>query len=208
MTSPAITAERAGVVVLAWCTLLAMGLAVSLPVLATSPMDTTTESSLSLSATQTTSVANGTVTVRVEVTNTGDTTSVGTVVRLSDVPPGWRVVNQSSGNGTYRASTREWLWPRLQPGTSRSASVRLAVPANASERSRMTFWASDAANATASTTATVNQSPLGTNGSGGTTTMTVPFKSGRSETDGFPTLLISLLVVVVLGGGIAYRRYG
>lgn len=62
-------------------------------------------------------------TIAITLRNVGETTSVAPVVRLESLPEGYTVVNQTSDAGTYRDSTREWLWLALEPGETAEATV-------------------------------------------------------------------------------------
>lgn len=128
----------------------------------------TQETTLAIGTEPATGTPNGTARLNLSLTNEGEARSVGPVLRIDDLPPGVAVTNQSSPNGTYRESTREWLWTRVDPGETVTASVVLSVPANASGSYEVALSADDADNATATASATVTVDPeAGGDGEGG-----------------------------------------
>lgn len=90
-----------------------------------------TQLSLSTSGGQTT--PGETVTVSYEITNsdTEATNSLG--FELPELPDGWAIQSQSSGSATYFDGERAWAWTSpLDPGESRTVTVTLTVPNDAS----------------------------------------------------------------------------
>lgn len=136
----------------------------------------------------TSSTGDGNVTVEITVTNEGDQPSVAPVATVGRLPEGYRVVGNASADGTYRSSTRQFLWFELPPGESVSANVTLTRSDNASGGT-VPIRVDDDDGHTASTNVSVG--------------------SGGGLLSRLPTLAaVAALVAVVAGGAYAYRRRG
>jgi uncharacterized repeat protein (TIGR01451 family) len=142
-----------------------------------------------------------TVTVSTTVTNEGENGSSGVVVDAG-VPDGWTVVEREDAGGTWRSSTREWLWVSVDPGESVSPSLTLRAPENASGEYAVTFVVSTGdsdGNATAEGIVTVgsDEADAGVNGRS--------FGSGGDDRS-VGLLAAAAVVILALVGFAAYRR--
>lgn len=164
--------------------LVAASLGAVAPIAAGASDAITQETSLAIGTEPATGTANGTARLPLSLTNEGEARSVGPVLRIEDLPPGFAVVNQSSPNGTYRESTREWLWTRVDSGETVTATAVLAFPANASGSYEVSLSADDADNATATATATVRVEEEPTDGGSDGGTDSDSEADGADGTDG------------------------
>jgi uncharacterized repeat protein (TIGR01451 family) len=142
-----------------------------------------------------------TVTVTTTVTNEGENGSSGVVVDAR-VPDGWTVAERDDDGGTWRSSTREWLWLSVDSGESVSPSVTLRAPENASGEYAVSFVVSTGdsdGNATAEGVVTVGGDGADANVSGQS------FGSGGGDRS-VGLLAAAAVVILALVGFVAYRR--
>lgn len=147
---------------------------------------TAAETQLSLSTSGGQTTPGGTATVTYEITNddTEATSSLG--FEMPELPDGWAIQSQSSGSATYFDGERAWAWTApLEPGETRTVTVTLSVPGDASVDSYVIAGKASTAQTATTSFATVNvvedagPSPIGltaTNATavpGGEATLTV-----------------------------------
>jgi PKD repeat protein len=92
-------------------------------------MITSAAGSAELSATRNTTAPDGQATVTFELTNTGSEAG-GYILALS-LPDGFGVAETSDAGGTWNAEESKWLYQTIDAGASKSPSVTLSVPADA-----------------------------------------------------------------------------
>lgn len=161
----------------------------------TAAATTTDGTELSVQATDASAPDGGEVTVDITLTNEGDEGAVAPVVSVGELPEGWEVVDNASEEGTYRSSTREWLWFTLAPEESVTASVTVEVPENATGVHEIPVTADDRDNHTAETVADIDAGSEGSDGG-----------------SGLPTGLLlpaaGVVGVLLVGGGVYWYRFG
>ncbi len=134
------------------------------PPVGTAAATTTDGTELTVEATDASATDGGEVTVEITVTNEGDERAVAPVVSVGELPDGWVVVDNSSEEGTYRSSTREWLWFTLPPGESVTAAITIDVPEDATGVHEIPVTVDDRDNHSAETVAEIDAGSEGGSG--------------------------------------------
>lgn len=91
-----------------------------------------TDLSVSMTADQSSINPGESISISVTISNSGSSHSPAPVYALESLPEGWSIATWSASNATYRSSTNEWLWTKLDAGETATLSVTFDTSSDAS----------------------------------------------------------------------------
>ena len=184
---------------------------VAIPFGAGADAATTPTPNLSVSGGNATGPAGGTVTLTYTVSNDGDDDSVAPVLGIDRLPPGWGIADQESNEATWRPDAGEWLWLRLDPGTSRTVQLTLAIPERANGTANVPVMLRDTDGQTADATTAVTVTEAENSPSDGG--LAGLYSGGPDAAGSGPDLFgigigVALVSGIILTGWVLKRRLG